>query len=246
MALAGVTGEDGITAQVQLCGLGYPQDFPPGASGYIALIERGEIYFSEKTINAQNAGAIAAIIYNNEPGNFEGTLGSPGDWIPVVSVSKADGEDLKAMEAPLVTLVNKPVVDSSSFGTRSGTSMAAPHVAGIAGLILSKYPGLNYLEVKSAILGAVDKIPSMEGKILSGGRVNALCALCSIDPLPGDISCDHQIGLDDAILALQALSGLVPEIDCYSCISAALDLNGDEKVGLEEAIYVLQKVGSLR
>jgi len=59
-------------------------------AGKIALIQRGELYFSVKTQNAADAGALAAIIFNHSPGNFFGTLGSIAD-IPAVSISLEEG-----------------------------------------------------------------------------------------------------------------------------------------------------------
>ena len=55
----------------------------------------------------------------------------------------------------------------------SGTSMATPHVAGLAALIVDQYPQLSYQQVKSRILATVDPLPALAGKVLSGGRINA-------------------------------------------------------------------------
>ncbi len=75
------------TAQLVSVGLGYPGDFPAAANGNIVLIERGVIEFSSKVANAEAAGAIAALIYNNERGPFEGQLREmPG--VPVVSIAQ--------------------------------------------------------------------------------------------------------------------------------------------------------------
>jgi hypothetical protein len=59
----------------------------------------------------------------------------------------------------------------------SGTSMAAPHVSGLAGLILARYPGINLNELKGRILNGVDVIPTLNGKVLTGGRINAYKSL---------------------------------------------------------------------
>ena len=81
------------TERLVSVGLGYPDDFPAAASGSIVLIERGEIEFSLKVANAEDAGAVAAVIYNNERGPFAGQLGAtPG--IPVVAITRGDGESL--------------------------------------------------------------------------------------------------------------------------------------------------------
>ncbi|MBW3667392.1 MAG: S8 family serine peptidase, partial [Actinobacteria bacterium] len=69
-------------------------DCPVGTAGRIALIERGDTVFTAKAANAEAAGAIAAIIYNNEPGNFAGTLIVVEPEIPVAAMSQADGHRL--------------------------------------------------------------------------------------------------------------------------------------------------------
>lgn len=55
----------------------------------------------------------------------------------------------------------------------SGTSLAAPFVTGVAALILSKCPTLSAAEVKGFILDNVDAVPSLTGKCVTGGRLNA-------------------------------------------------------------------------
>jgi thermitase len=59
----------------------------------------------------------------------------------------------------------------------SGTSMAAPQVSGVAALILSSEPDLSVEKLRERILRSVDKIPTLDGKVASGGRLNAAKAL---------------------------------------------------------------------
>jgi len=76
------------------CGEGQIGEFPAGVNGQIALISRGTISFVEKVNNAMAAGALAAVIYNNTAGVVNGTLGGPGNYIPAVGISQADGPGL--------------------------------------------------------------------------------------------------------------------------------------------------------
>lgn len=55
--------------------------------------------------------------------------------------------------------------------------MATPHVSGVAGLIVSEYPEISNEELKARLLETVDKKPQLEGKMVTGGRVNAFAAL---------------------------------------------------------------------
>lgn len=59
----------------------------------------------------------------------------------------------------------------------SGTSMACPHVAGLAALVLAENPKLTAVEVKQIIMDTVDELPALKGKTVTGGRVNALKAI---------------------------------------------------------------------
>ena len=91
MTAAGV-----VTGQVIDVGKAMPDDIPnDGLQGKIALIERGEISFDEKVTAVFEAGAIGAVVYNNEPGPFVGALGE--ETIPAVAISQKDGGTLKGL-----------------------------------------------------------------------------------------------------------------------------------------------------
>ena len=169
MTYSGTT--TGITATIHDCGLGYPADFPQAVSNNIALVSRGTLFFSEKVSNAMAAGARAAIIYNYANGNFSGTLSAPGDWIPAISISKADGLALKSALAATGTVANFPD-PAKIYQYLGGTSMATPHVVGAVAFAAMNFPDETILERIQRILANVDVVPGLQGRLITGGRLN--------------------------------------------------------------------------
>jgi subtilisin family serine protease len=163
----------GITATIYDCGLGYPTNFPAAVNNQIALISRGTLYFSEKVANAMKAGARAAIIYNNASGAFGGTLQFASNWIPALAISQADGLALKSLLPATGTVVN--AVDSSqSYQVLNGTSMATPHVAGAVAFAAMIFPSESVAQRIQRVLANVDTFAGLQGKVLTGGRLNLL------------------------------------------------------------------------
>jgi subtilisin family serine protease len=86
--------------------------------------------------------------------------------------------------------------DGDEYGFKVGTSMAAPVVAGVAGLLLSYDPNLTHYEIKAAIENSVDKLDALAGKVATGGRINAYKALQYVGASLDDISPDPDPGPD--------------------------------------------------
>ncbi len=109
------SGEGVVTGPLVYVELGREDELPAeGLEGAIALIERGIIPFFEKVRNVAAAGAIGAVIFNNDQGLFRGTFGEPLDT-PTTGISRADGQDLvRALQAGPVTATVKLVADMVS------------------------------------------------------------------------------------------------------------------------------------
>ncbi len=134
-----------VSGDLAAIGLGTRGDMPEGGlDGKIALIRRGLITFEEKVSRAHDASAVGAVIYNNEPGNFMGTLIDPGP-IPAVAISQEDGERVLA-------------------AVGSGDVQASIRVANEArasGNVIAELPGSGEATV---ILGAhYDTVPGVQG-----------------------------------------------------------------------------------
>ncbi|WP_440877487.1 trypsin-like serine protease [Thalassotalea sp. PLHSN55] len=85
------------------CGLG--GTVCADASNKICLIERGDFNFSDKVLNCQSGGGLAAVIYNNVAGDISGTLGEGfTGTIPAVAISQANGEVLKGLVGETATV----------------------------------------------------------------------------------------------------------------------------------------------
>ena len=168
--------------------------------------------FSQALFDAIAASHQAGVLFVAAAGND----GFNNDFIPhypssydipnVVAVAATDHSDQLAsfsnfgvgsvdLAAPGVSIFS--TWPGAGYTHLQGTSMATPHVAGAAALILAQTPGLDPATLKQRLLAAVDDITWLNGVVASGGRLNIDNALqqtngsipwLSVDPLGGTIS----------------------------------------------------------
>lgn len=68
-------------------------------------------------------------------------------------------------------------IPNGAYGQMSGTSMATPHVAGVAGLLVSEFPEITNEQIIARLMGTAVQAPAYAGRTISGGRVDAGAAL---------------------------------------------------------------------
>jgi thermitase len=110
----------------------------------------------------------------------------PSSYANVISVAALDRSDQLASfsnygaKSVLIAAPGKDILSTwlgNDYEEHSGTSMATPVVAGVAGLVLSANPNLSVSELRELLLKSVDKVPSLSGKVSTGGRINAAKAV---------------------------------------------------------------------
>jgi len=148
-------------------------------SGKMVLCERGTVTFADKVTNVQNGGGAGAIIFNNVPGSFKGGLGQGTSTLPAVSISQEDGQFLRAHRlGTSATVVSQVIKPASGYDFLDGTSMATPHVSGVAALIWSVNPAWTNVQIRQALEStAQDLGPTGRDNSYGHGLVQAKAAL---------------------------------------------------------------------
>lgn len=128
------------------------------AAGAIVVCQRGTNSFLEKVNNVKNGGGGAAAIYNNVAsdvtcGDFAGTLGDGNSsTIPAISMSCADGTAILGQAGSSGTLVSQVTYGSTGgYEAWDGTSMATPHVSGVAALVWSNCLSATAAQIRDAL-----------------------------------------------------------------------------------------------
>ena len=160
-------------------------------------------------INATNNGLIVCFAAGNSNRDMDVNPQYPGAYPQVISVAATDHNDKKAsfpnwgsnfgstvdVSAPGVNILS--TIPNNRYGTKNGTSMASPLVAGLAALIWSRNSTLSSSQVRQIIENNCDNIdslnPGFEGK-LGKGRVNALRCLQNTPIFSGRLYQLHRDG----------------------------------------------------
>lgn len=155
---------------------------------------------------AKNIVAIAASGNDNK---------DVSEYIPascngVITVGSTDRNDQRASSSNFGSIIDISApgdeiqslgLGLNSYDVRSGTSMAAPHIAAVAALILSKDPNLSQGQIKECLINGADSI--LTDKPIGGKRLNALNAvkICSglirtPSPIPTGVSSSAPVPIE--------------------------------------------------
>lgn len=148
-----------------------------GGGGYSAALDSA-------IAASNNAGILFVAAAGNSASNNDATAQYPANFSSanVISVAATNQNDQLAnfscygattvdLAAPGVSIYS--TVPNNRYAVYSGTSMATPHVSGVAALAWAYKPTATVAEVRNALLQGVDKISALSGKMVSGGRLNA-------------------------------------------------------------------------
>lgn len=148
-------------------------------------------------VSARNAGIIVVCACGNESLNNDVTPLYPASFsldniISVAATTRRDelasfscyGPSTVDIGAPGDTIASCGNASDTSYQYRSGTSMAAPMVAGACALVWAQFPSDSYSQIINRILNNVDPLPELAGKCRTGGRLNLNKALTAVPPTP--------------------------------------------------------------
>lgn len=169
-----------VENELVFAGLGKPTDFASvNVSGKFALIQRGEITFKDKVANALSAGAVGVVIFNNAAGLLQGTLTDDGteSAIPAVMIEQTVGEAAKLALANGSPVRASLAVIRTDFASFQGTSMATPHVAGVAALVRAANKSLTPAQVRDILRATATPLSPNDQNQMGSGLINAEAAV---------------------------------------------------------------------
>jgi len=154
-----------------------------GGGGYSVLM-------AAAVQRAQTAGVLFVAAAGNESNNNDASPSYPASYTMdnVIAVAALDRSDQLAsfsnygatsvdLGAPGVAIFSCVSASDSAYGTYNGTSMATPHVSGVAALLKAQFPASSLEELRQRLLSTTVSVPALAGRCVTGGRVNAADAL---------------------------------------------------------------------
>jgi thermitase len=143
---------------------------------------------------SKRQGILFVAAAGNESNDNDASASYPASYAidNVLAVAATDNRDQIAnfsnygrtkvhVAAPGVKILS--TVRNSDYAVYSGTSMATPHVSGIAALMKAANPSYTYQQIKQTLIDTSDKVRSLSRKVVARGRVNVYNAIHGIVPV---------------------------------------------------------------
>jgi subtilisin family serine protease len=161
----------------------------------------GDFLYVETSVDAVNWTNRPVLLVDaagNESLFDNGISGTAGDWLDATAdFGPLDGRATAYFRFRFVTngsgtadgvyiddvLLSAAAVQET-YQFLNGTSMATPHVVGVAALVWSHNPTLSASEVKGRLLNCVDRLTALSEKLVTWGRVNAFNSLRNLPAPP--------------------------------------------------------------
>jgi subtilisin family serine protease len=203
----------------------------------------GSSFLHDAVIYAYEAGAILIAASGNN--GFSGGVAFPGRWPETIAVAATNNRDVRAsfsnvgqevdIAAPGEDIYSLSGLSGYTF--RDGTSMAAPHVAGLASLMRSIDPTLDTETVRSYLKDtAVDVGTAGFDPQTGWGRIDAYEALLLAQEniaVHGDVTGDGAVDVDDIIAVIFAWGACPEEGPCPA------DVNDSGVVDVDDLLAVM-------
>ncbi len=170
-----------------------------------AGFDNSDLNFPKNIQTGPMAGGIVIFAAGND-NKSDALFGYPGSYPKVLAVASTNRADMKAGTSNYGNWVDiaapgdhvLSTLPDSEYGYLSGTSMACPHVSGVAALLISylQQPGLKPAEIRNRLLVSTRSIdtenPEYIGK-LGSGRLSAFNAFAKRDLIPPGMISDLKI-----------------------------------------------------
>ncbi|MCH2144356.1 MAG: S8 family serine peptidase [Phycisphaerales bacterium] len=174
-------------------------------------------------------------------GNSNGPISYPARWEEVIAVGAITHQDTRwsssnygeeiDLVAPGYQITSTQLL--ASYGSKSGTSFAAPHVSGLVALLLSISPDLTNEEIRELLAASARDISLVGFDTATGhGCLDASAAIALLEP-PGpaaDLNDDGLVDGEDLLILLSSWG---------SCEGCSADFNGDGVVEGDDLLQVL-------
>jgi hypothetical protein len=145
----------------------------------------------DQILKAQAAGMLFVAAAGNSPVDLDASPSFPASYTTapnLIAVAATDNKDAIAsfssygvktvhVGAPGVAILT--TAPGNQYSTVNGTSFSAPMTSGVAGLVLAACAQLDTAALKKVILESVAPIPALNGKTITGGRIDAYKAVRS-------------------------------------------------------------------